>query len=348
MIGKSLFASTSRILPRPTAQGATYLRISRRAFATEADLPAGFNPDTIERESDECDVCIVGGGPAGLSAAIRLKQLEAERGGEVRVVLLEKGAEVGEYCHLTARSKLIPGNHILSGAVIEPRALDELLPNWKEDGAPLNQAATSDSMRFLTRTASIPMPHPPQMNNKGNYIVSLSRLSAWMAEQAEALGVEIYPGFAGSKPVYTADGKGVRGVQTGDVGLDKNYQPKDSFEPGMNFLAKCTLIAEGAHGSLSKQIQNHFNLRENADPQTYGLGIKEVWRVKDEVYEPGKIVHTLGWPMDYKTYGGSWLYHMEDNMVSLGLVIGLDYQNPTLSPFREFQVSISHRIMTFR
>lgn len=185
------------------------------------------------------------------------------------------------------------------------------------------------------------MPHPPQMNNKGNYIVSLSRVTAWLAEQAEALGVEVYPGFAGAKVLYTEDGKGVKGVCTGDVGLDKNGQPKDSYEPGMEFHSKVTLIAEGAHGSLSKQIQNKFNLRDGADPQTYGLGIKEVWKVKDEVYEPGKVVHTLGWPMDYKTYGGSWLYHMEDNMVSIGLVIGLDYQNPYMSPYKEFQVGKS-------
>lgn len=176
------------------------------------------------------------------------------------------------------------------------------------------------------------------MNNKGNYIVSLSRLSAWLGEQAEALGVEIYPGFAGARPVYDEAGN-VKGVCTGDVGLDKNGQPKESFEPGMEFHAKVTLIAEGAHGSLSKQIQNKFNLRDDCDPQTYGIGIKEVWKVRDEVYEPGKVVHTLGWPLDFKTYGGSWLYHMEDNMVSMGLVVGLDYENPYLSPYKEFQVS---------
>ena len=221
--------------------------------------------------------------------------------------------------------------------MIEPRALDELLPNWKEDGAPLNQPAYSDSMRFLTQTSSFPLPHPPQMNNKGNYIISLSRLSAWLGEQAEALGVEIYPGFAGARPVYDEAGN-VKGVCTGDVGLGKDGQPKESFEPGMEFHAKVTLIAEGSHGSLTKQLESKFNLRENCDPQTYGLGIKEVWKVRDEVYSPGKVVHTLGWPLDYKTYGGSWLYHMEDNMVSLGLVVGLDYQNPYLSPYKEFQV----------
>jgi electron-transferring-flavoprotein dehydrogenase len=182
------------------------------------------------------------------------------------------------------------------------------------------------------------------MNNKGNYIVSLSRVVAWLAEQAEAVGVEVYPGFAGARPLYTEDGKGVKGVVTGDVGLDKNGQPKDSYEPGMEFHAKVTLIAEGAHGSVSKVLQNKFNLREGKDPQTYGIGIKEVWKVRDEVYKPGEIVHTLGWPLDYQTYGGSFLYHMEDNMVTLGLVIGLDYANPYISPFREFQRMKHHPV----
>lgn len=177
------------------------------------------------------------------------------------------------------------------------------------------------------------------MNNKGNYIVSLSRVTAWLAEQAEALGVEIYPGFAGSRLLYTGDGKGVKGVVTGDQGIGKDGQPSDSYEPGMEFHAKVTLLGEGAHGSLSKQAQTKFNLRDGVDPQTYGLGIKEVWKVRDEVYTPGKVVHTLGWPLDFKTYGGSWLYHMEDNMISMGLVVGLDYTNPYLSPYKEFQAS---------
>jgi electron-transferring-flavoprotein dehydrogenase len=176
------------------------------------------------------------------------------------------------------------------------------------------------------------------MNNKGNYIVSLSRFTAWLAEQAEAAGVEVYAGFAGAKVLYSEDGTAVKGVVTGDVGLDKDGQPKDSYEPGMEFHAKCTLIAEGAHGSLSNVLQKRFNLREGRDPQTYGLGIKEVWKVRDEVYEPGKVVHTLGWPLDFKTYGGSWCYHMDGGLVSLGLVVGLDYENPYLSPYKEFQV----------
>jgi electron-transferring-flavoprotein dehydrogenase len=228
----------------------------------------------------------------------------------------------------------------LSGAVIEPRALDELIPDWKEKGAPLNQPATSDTMRYLTSTGSIPLPHPPQMNNKGNYIISLSKLTRWLSEQAEELGVEIYPGFAGAQLLYTEDGTGVRGVVTNEIGLDKNYKPKEQFEPGMEFHAKVTLLAEGAHGSLSLQAQKKFNLREGKDPQTYGLGIKEVWRIPEDKWQPGKVVHTLGWPLDRTTYGGSWLYHMEDRMISLGLVIGLDYANPYISPFREFQVSL--------
>ncbi|GAA6038148.1 hypothetical protein JCM8097_005759 [Rhodosporidiobolus ruineniae] len=277
----------------------------------------------VERVEDEVDVCIVGAGPAGLSAAIQLMKLAQDKGEEIRVVVLEKGAEVGA--------------HILSGAVIEPRALDELIPDWQEKGAPLNQPAVSDAMRWLTPTSSFPMPHPPQMANKGNYIISLSKLTRWLAEQAEELGVEIYPGFAGAKLLYTEDGKGIRGVQTNEIGLDKNFEPKDSFEPGMEFHAKVTLLAEGCHGSLSKQVQSRFKLREGKDPQTYGLGVKEVWKVKKEKHSPGKIQHTLGWPLNNETYGGSWLYHMEDEMVSIGLVVGLDYPNPYLSPFKEFQ-----------
>lgn len=259
-----------------------------------------------------------------MSAAIKIMQLAKQQGKEdFRVVVLEKGGEVGA--------------HILSGAVIETRALDELIPDWKELGAPLNQPATSDTMRFLTENGSYPMPHPPQMNNKGNYIISLSKLTRWLSEQAEELGVEIYPGFAGAKLLYTADGSAVKGVVTNEIGLDRSRKPKEQFEPGMEFHAKVTLLGEGAHGSLSLKAIQKFNLREGKDPQTYGLGIKEVWRVKEENWQPGKVVHTLGWPLDRSTYGGSWLYHMEDRMVSLGLVVGLDYSNPYISPFREFQ-----------
>lgn len=208
----------------------------------------------------------------------------------------------------------------------------------------MGQPATSDAMKYLTPTGSIPLPHPPQMSNKGNYIVSLSRVTAWLGEQAEELGVEVYPGFAGASLVMAEDGKSVKGVCTGDVGIDRQGHRKDSFEPGMQFNAKCVLIAEGAHGSLSKIAQKHFNLREGVDPQTYGIGLKEVWKVDPEKHQPGKIVHTIGWPLDIKTYGGSWCYHMQDGLVSLGLVVGLDYENPYLSPYKEFQRMKHHPV----
>ncbi|GAA98063.1 uncharacterized protein L969DRAFT_617551 [Mixia osmundae IAM 14324] len=301
-----------------------------RRFATHADSELSQEQVTerveesdIERAQDECDVCIVGGGPAGLSAAIRIKQQAAKEGKEVRVVLLEKGGEVGA--------------HILSGAVIETRSLEELFPDWKEKGAPLYQPALKDSMHWLTSSSSIPIPHPPQMNNKGNYIISLSKLTRWLGEQAEELGVEIYPGFAAASVLYTEDGKGVRGVVTNEIGLDKAGKPKDSFEPGMEFLARVTLFAEGARGPLSRKVIDKLGLREGKDAQTYGLGIKEVWKVKPENHQPGNVGHTLGWPLSKDTYGGSWTYHLEDGYVSIGLVIGLDVPNPYVSPFKEFQ-----------
>jgi electron-transferring-flavoprotein dehydrogenase len=295
-----------------------------------------FDPKNVERAEDEVDVCIVGGGPAGLSAAIRLKQLERERGNEIRVVVLEKGGEVGA--------------HILSGAVVEPRALNELLPDWQSrSDHPLTQPATSSRMLFLTPRHSIPIPHPPQMSNKGNYVLSLSAFTRWLASVAEnEYGVEIYPGFAGAKLLMspTADSldpwgntvKSVRGVVTNEVGLSKNFHMKSNFEPGMAFNAKVTLLAEGAHGSLSKQAIQVYQLRQKAQPQTYGIGVKEVWRVDPDKHRPGEVIHTLGWPMDMHTYGGGWIYHMDEGLVSLGLVIGLDYKNPYLSPYRELQV----------
>ncbi|KAI0064144.1 FAD/NAD-P-binding domain-containing protein [Artomyces pyxidatus] len=298
--------------------------ILRRSVRSLQSSARRHNASTVERVSDDVDVCIVGGGPAGLSAAIRLKQLEQEKGREIRVVVVEKGSEIG--------------SHTLSGAVIEPRALNELIPDWaSREGHPLTQPATSSSMRFFTQRSSYPIPHPPQMNNKGNYILSLSQFTAWLGGIAEELGVELYPGFAGASLVYSDDGHGVAGVRLNDVGVDRRGQLKDSYEPGMEFRAKATLLAEGARGSLTKTAVRRFQLAKDSDPQTYGFGVKEVWRVDPSQYRPGEVVHTMGWPLDMKTYGGGWVYHMADGLVSLGLVVGLDYANPYLSPYRELQ-----------
>ena len=266
-------------------------------------------------------------GPAGLSAAIRLKQLANDAGNEeFRVLLLEKAGEIGA--------------HILSGNVIEPSAVDELLPDWLSKDNPLRfenaTPATKDSMRFLTKNSSIPIPAPPQMNNHGNYIISLNQFSSWLGERAEEVGVEVYPGFAASEILYDHDGS-VKGVATNDLGISRSGKPKSSFERGMEFHARVTLFAEGCHGSLTKQIIKKFNLRRDSQPQTYGLGLKEVWEVKPENFRPGKVVHSMGYPLPSNTYGGGWLYHFGENLVSLGLVVGLDYPNPWLAPYGEFQ-----------
>ena len=275
----------------------------------------------------EYDVVIVGGGPSGLATAIRLKQLAEQAGRELSVCLLEKGSEIGA--------------HILSGAVLEPRALNELIPDWKEKGAPLNTPATTDQFLYLTETESIKLPTPPQMHNKGNYIISLGNFCRWLGEQAEALGVEIYPGFAAAEVLYNEDGS-VKGVATGDMGIGKDGKKTSSWQPGMELWAKQTIFAEGCRGSLTKTLFERFDLRKNADPQTYGIGIKELWEVKPENHQPGSITHTAGWPMDTATYGGSFLYHLENNQVVVGFVVGLDYQNPYLSPFEEFQRFKTH------
>jgi electron-transferring-flavoprotein dehydrogenase len=284
----------------------------------------------MEREFMEFDVVVVGAGPSGLAAAIRFKQLCVEKERDLSICVIEKGSEVGA--------------HILSGAVLEPRALDELIPDWRDQESSIKTPVADEQFLYLTKDGGFGIPTallPPPMHNKGNYIISLGNLCRWLGEQAEALGVEIYPGFPAAEVLYDDDGA-VCGVATGDMGVTRDGEQGPNYQPGMELRAKYTFFAEGCRGHLGKGLMECFSLRDGVQPQTYAIGLKELWEVDSANHRPGLVTHSAGWPLDNATYGGSFLYHLEDNQVSIGFVVGLDYSNPYLSPYEEFQRFKTH------